>query len=146
MDHIEAAALGQVCGVDVRAQVTPYPTGPAFAQQLAAVIDRYNLQPFFTRHERHAMNGIDVRPAAVNYRTDEVNAEEMREWRRAFRALLERQQIMVATIVWLYRGGPDDLWLKRMPCHWHAAEAIAVLNQTGAIADWGRLVALYPGW
>jgi hypothetical protein len=35
---------------------------------------------------------------------------------------------------------------RKPPSTWHAAEAVAALNDAGALRDWGRLVALYPGW
>ena len=54
--------------------------------------------------------------------------------------------MMVATIITLYRGEPDKTWLSRLPNTWHAADAVAVLLEAGALRDWGRLVALYPGW
>jgi hypothetical protein len=53
---------------------------------------------------------------------------------------------MVATILCLYRGEADKLWLARLPSNWHAADAVVALNDAGALRDWGRLIALYPGW
>ena len=49
----------------------------------------------------------------------------MAEWRRAYKALSPVRQMMVATIIWLYRGEPDKTWLSRLPSTWHAADAIA---------------------
>jgi hypothetical protein len=43
-------------------------------------------------------------------------------------------------------GEADKLWLARLPSTWHAADAVAALAEAGALRDWGRLVALYPGW
>lgn len=51
-----------------------------------------------------------------------------------------------ASIVWLYRGRKDNCWLRRVPCTWHAADALKVLQSAEAITDWARLFALYPGW
>ena len=70
----------------------------------------------------------------------------MAEWRRAYKALAPVRQMMVATIICLYRGEADKLWLSRLPSAWHAADAVAVLKDEGALRDWGRLIALYPGW
>jgi hypothetical protein len=36
--------------------------------------------------------------------------------------------------------------LTRLPSTWLAADAVAALLEAGALRDWGRLVALYPGW
>jgi len=88
----------------------------------------------------------DVRPRGVDYRTDQVDKEAMAEWHRAYKGLPPVRQMMVATIIWLYRGEPDKTWLARLPSTWHAADAIAALLEAGALRDWGRLVALYPGW
>ena len=54
--------------------------------------------------------------------------------------------MMAASIIWLYRAGKDNVWLRRVPCTWHAADAIDRLNAAGAFGDWARLYALYPGW
>ena len=70
----------------------------------------------------------------------------MAKWRRAYKALPPARQMMVATIITLYRGEPDKTWLARLPSTWHAADAIAALQEALALRDWGRLVALYPGW
>ena len=70
----------------------------------------------------------------------------MAEWRRAYKALPPVRQMMVATIIWLYRGEPDKTWLARLPSTWHAADAVAALVEAGALRDWSRFVALYPGW
>ena len=53
---------------------------------------------------------------------------------------------MVVTIITLYRGERDKTWLARMPSTWLAADAVAALQEAGALRDWGRLVGLYPGW
>jgi hypothetical protein len=62
------------------------------------------------------------------------------------RALAAARQMMVATIICLYRGEADKLWLTRLPATWHAADAVAALQEAGALRDWARLVSLYPGW
>jgi hypothetical protein len=110
------------------------------------VVARYELDAFFLRDARLSINGIDVRPRGVDYRTNEVDKEAMADWRRAYNALPPVRQMMVATIIWLYRGGADKTWLTRLPSTWHAADAVAALLAAGALRDWGRLVALYPGW
>jgi hypothetical protein len=118
----------------------------AFAAHLVDVITRYQLDAFFTRDPSRAINGIDVRPRGIAPHTDQVDKAAMSEWRRAFKAAPTVRQIMVATIICLYRGDADKLWLSRTPSTWHAADAVAALAEAGALRDWGRLVALYPGW
>ena len=99
--------------------------------------------------KRLSINGNDVRPRGVdhfNYRTDQRDDAAMDEWRRAYKAATTIRRMMVATIIWLYRGGADKTWLARLPSTWHAADAVAAMMSAGALRDWGRLVALYPGW
>jgi hypothetical protein len=82
----------------------------------------------------------------VDYRTDQVDKDAMAEWRRTYKTLPPVRQMLVATIICLYRGEADKLWLARLPSAWHAADAVAALSEAGALRDWGRMVALYPGW
>ena len=110
------------------------------------MIARYEFDAFFLRDPSQSINGIDVRPRGFDYHTSQVDAPAMAEWRRAYKELPPARQMMVATIIWLYRGEPDKTWLARLPSTWHAADAIAALVEAGALRDWGRLVALYPGW
>src|SRR5262249_44272403 len=87
---------------------------PAFAAHLLDVISRYELEAFFLRDPSQSINGIDVRPRGFDYRTSQVDAPAMAEWRRAYKALPPARQMMVATIIWLYRGEPDKTWLAEM--------------------------------
>jgi hypothetical protein len=45
------------------------------------------------------------------------------------------RQMMVATIIILYRGEPDKTWLSRLSNTWHAADAVAALLESGALRD-----------
>jgi len=38
------------------------------------------------------------------------------------------QQMFAASIIWLYRGGKDRVWLRRVPCTWSATEALHALR------------------
>ena len=87
-----------------------------------------------------------VCPAAYNERTGKHDAEEMARWRADFRAMSPEQQMMTTTIVWMYRSGPDSIWLRRVPCTWKASEALYYMHDTGCLAVWLQLVARYPGW
>jgi hypothetical protein len=149
MDGAEKRALAAVCGASVEGLPEGSGRAPAFAAHLLDVIARYELDAFFTREPDRAVNGIDVRPRGIDRRTDAVRAVDskaMTECRRAFKALPAVRQMMVATILCLYRGEADKLWLARLPSNWHAADAVASLSDAGALRDWGQLVALYPGW
>lgn len=144
MDSREARALAAVCGIDVAERIDP----AAFRTHLHVVIARYRLHPFFMCDVRPAMNGIDVRPGAVDWSTtEEVDGPALKTWQRGFRQAALIRQMMIATIVWLYSGGPDKLWLHRQPCKWHVVNAIDELQRgAGTLRDWAKLVALYPGW
>jgi hypothetical protein len=148
MDGAEKRALAAVCGASVEGLPEGSGRARAFAAHLLDVITRYELDAFFTREPDRAVIGIDVRPRGIDRRTDAdaVDPKAMTEWRRAFKALPAVRQMMVATILCLYRGEADKLWLARLPSTWHAADAVATLAEAGALRDWGRLVALYPGW
>ncbi len=130
MDEREATALAAVCGATVS---PPYwARSEPFAAQLINVIDAHDLWLFYRRTEQGEHG---VRPS------DDVQA-----WRRGYRELPPARQMMCATIMWLYRGHPDKTWLDRLPWRWLAADAIGELRAAGTLEDWGRLVALYPGW
>jgi len=146
MDNREAHALAEVCNTKVELHVGGSALAAAFQAQLLHVIARYDLDPFFTRDASRAINGIDVRPAGIRPRTDEVEPIAIANWRRVYKALPQPQQMMVATIIWLYRGGEDKTWLQRVPCKWYATDAVLALGIAGLLPDWGKLVALYPGW
>ena len=85
-------------------------------------------------------------PAAYDERTGQVIGDEMAEWRAAYRAMAPERQMRAATIVWLYRCGPDSIWLRRVPCAWRATEALCYLKGAGCLSQSLRLLALYPGW
>jgi hypothetical protein len=70
----------------------------------------------------------------------------MAQWRANFREMSDERQMIAASIVWLYRAGKDNVWLRRVPCTWHAADAIKCMSATNVLTDWARLYALYPGW
>lgn len=147
MDGAEAIALGAVCGVDISRTMWPRSPAPAFRDHLHELIERRHvLGQFFGSFPDQAINGIDIRPLGVDHRKDQVADVEMKAWRRDYRKLSSPHQMMVATILWLYRGGPDKLWLQRCPCGWPAGDAIRLLKKNDMLADWGKLVALYPGW
>jgi hypothetical protein len=146
MDGRELRAMASVCGASVDGLPEGSRRAPKFAAHLLDVITRNQLDAFFLRDARLSINGIDVRPRGIDYRTGEVDKEVMTEWRRRYKALPPVRQIFVASIICLYRGEPDKTWLARLPSTWHAADAIAALLEAKALRDWGRLVALYPGW
>lgn len=146
MDWPEAIALAAVCGSALE-QSLEINRAPAFIQQLYHVIAQHELGEFFRRDAVHpAMNEIDIRPTAVNHGTGEIDPAAMAAWRSAFRTLPLDRRILAATILWLYCGEHDETWIKGLQYRWHAADAVDTLKSAGCLADWGKLVALYPGW
>ena len=85
--------------------------------------------------KRLSINGNDVRPRGVdhfNYGADQADAAAMVTWRRAYQARPRVRQMMLATIIWLYRGGANKTWIGRLPSTWHAADAVAAPLEAGA--------------
>lgn len=116
-----------------------------FDRHLRSVIASYRLGALFLDDgpgpHHHA-----IRPAAYDFDRDEVIPSDMERWRSDYRSMPDERQMLAASIIWLYRAGKDNVWLRRVPCTWHAADAIAHMKSKGALADWACLFALYPGW
>jgi hypothetical protein len=141
MDDDEARRFALACGAAASAMTGHTP----FDRHLRDVVRRYGLANLFKdfgsgRHHQA------IKPTGYDYGADAVIPETMARWRANYRALPEPHQMMAATIIWLYRGGPDSVWLRRVAVAWPSANAIEVLREGGALADWGLLIALYPGW
>jgi hypothetical protein len=85
-----------------------------------------------------------IRPTGYDYHADQVNAGTMERWRASYRAMASARQMLAASIIWLYRGGKDNRWLRRVPCT--HGDAIAEMQSGAVLYDWSRLLALYPGW
>jgi hypothetical protein len=142
MDDDEARRFVLACGGAAAAAMT----GQApFDRHLRDVIRRYQLLNLFQDVGSGRLHQA-IKPTGYDYREDAVIPEAMAEWRARYRVLPEPHQMIAATIIWLYRRGPDTVWLRRVAVAWPAAYAIEVLREDGALADWGLLVALYPGW
>jgi hypothetical protein len=116
-----------------------------FHVHLRRVIDRYRLECLFVADAPGRYHHA-IRPRGYDYSVDAVHSKEMETWRADYRSMHPVQQIFAASIIWLYRGGKDHVWLRRVPCTWKAAEALQVLCESGALPDWGRLIFLFPGW
>lgn len=146
MDTAECGALAALCGVK---EARPWHDPVAFGEQVLAMIDRYDLHAFFERTDRAFGTGgahYTVRPRGIDWNTSEPIPEEIKQWRSAYRAATPLRQLMAATVLQLYKQGEDKHWMVRVKKDWHASEAIEILRAEGALADWGRLYALYSGW
>jgi hypothetical protein len=116
-----------------------------FDGHLRYVIARYHLGALFN-DDGHAPYHHSIRPTGYDFYCDEVDPTGMEQWRVDYRSMPDEHQMLAASIIWLYRARKDNVWLRRVPCTWHAADAIAYMNSTGVLTDWARLFALYPGW
>ena len=149
MDEREAVALAAVCGIDVE---PPFWGNPApFGKFLWSVIARYQMEPFFERLDPSKGYGSGgehylMRPRGINPETDELDLALLTKWRADFRKLETARQLMVATVLQLYRQGEDKNWMVRVPKTWLAADGIEELRKAGFLKDWAKLYALYPGW
>jgi len=74
------------------------------------VISRYSLTGLF-RDVDHGPHHHAIKPSGYDDDADAVSPKAMAQWRATYRALPEPHQIIAATIIWLYRGGPDTVWL-----------------------------------
>lgn len=141
LDPDEAAQMESLSGSEAPFERCP----ESFYETLQQAIRQLRLFGLFARtHDGEYHRSVC--PAAYNERTGEHYAEEMARWRADFRAMTPEQQMVATTIVWMYRTGPDSIWLRRVPCTWKASEALHYMHDTGCLAVWLQLVARYPGW
>jgi hypothetical protein len=143
MDASEIEALGELLSLNLG---TPQAEMPRlFDEQLRHVIDVYSLGTLFAADgpgpRYHA-----IRPTGYDFDADEVIAADMEQWRAHYRAMPGERQMLAGSIIWLFRAGADNCWLRRVPVTWHAAAALDSMKRVGVLEDWARLFALYPGW
>jgi len=143
MDVVEAAVFLNFCG----AATTPTPQNAdaEFHAHLRRVIDRYRLDCLFVE-DAPGQHTHTTRPRGYDYSVDVVHPKDMETWRADYRNMHSVQQMFAASIIWLYRGGKDRVWLRRVPCTWSATDVLHALRESGALSDWGRLIFLFPGW
>jgi hypothetical protein len=139
MDDVEASVF-----IDLTEATAPETVlgGTPFNDHLRTSIDRFALTDLFCddgpgRHHQA------IRPTGYDYYVGAVDAAAMEKWRADYRAMSPAQQMFAATII---RGGKDNRWLRRVPCTWHAVDAVGEMRRSDILADWGILVSFYPGW
>lgn len=141
LDLEEAALLDSLADSSTSFERSP----PRFYEALQQAMRELRLFKLFAR-THDGEHHWSICPAAYNERTGEHYAEGMARWRADFRAMSPEQQMVASTIVWMYRAGPDSIWLRRVPCTWRASEALHYMRDTGCLSVWLQLVARYPGW
>jgi hypothetical protein len=143
LDEQDLALLSAAVGFDVLAEFAGVPR--PFNEHLRRVIARHSLDALFC-DDGHAPYHHGIRPTGYDFHRDEVDPAGMERWRADYRAMSDGRQMLAASIIWLYRAGKDNVWLRRVPCTWHAADAIAQMKSRDVLPDWLGLFALYPGW
>lgn len=143
LSEFDAARLSGILGADL---LPPPQAGlHPFNDHLRYLIARYDLKSLF-KDDGPAPHHHSIRPTGYDYYRDEVDPIGMERWRARYRGMSDERQMLAASIIWLYRAGKDKIWLRRVPCTWHAADAIVYMKSTNVLFDWGRLFVLYPGW
>jgi hypothetical protein len=142
MDEMEASVFIDLTEATASEKVLG---GQPFNYHLRASINRFALTDLFC-DDGPGRHHETVRPNGYDYHFDAVDAVAMEKWRADYRAMSPARQMVAATIMWLYRAGKDNRWLRRVPCTWHAVDAVGEMRRSDTLADWGLLVALYPGW
>ena len=143
LDDLDMASFSEILELD--------PVNPSIEQrrpfdyQLRHVITRYRLQSLFG-DDGPGPHHHSIRPTGYDFHSDAVIPTAMERWRADYREMADHRQMLAASMIWLYRGGKDNCWLRRVPCTWHVADALHNLRSAGAIADWAWLFVLYPGW
>jgi hypothetical protein len=74
-----------------------------------------------------------TKPRGYDHSVDTVHSKDMESRRTDYRSMHFVQRIFTASIIWLCRGGKDDVWLGRASCTWLAAEVLQLLHESGAL-------------
>ncbi len=143
LEDADMKHMSHIIGVDLLRPLSG--VARPFEYQLRHMINRFELSALFG-DDGHGLYHHAIRPKGYDFQRDEVHPTGMEHWRADYREMTDVRQMIAASIVWLYRAGKDNVWLRRVPCTWHAADAIVTLKATDALDDWARLYAFYPGW
>ncbi|VVQ23556.1 hypothetical protein [Pseudomonas fluorescens] len=152
MDGAELTALAMVCGASIPTFPSASERGKIFGHAVWGTVGAYSLEGCFEHVERaYGSQGshYNLRPRGFNWAGGEdPNPESLKAMRKNYRAMSPLKQIMVLTIMHLYRPGKDKLFLTGgCPSKIPAAEAMDILRSNGpALSAWGHLVTHYAGW
>ena len=143
-DTAEVFALA--CGLSIKGPFSR--AEESFYTHLCTVIDKYGLNDFFGHYPTEGRYHHGILPRGVDWaRGCKDLPEELKRFRAAYRKLSVAKQMLVATIIWLYRGSRNDgPWMTGLQRSWKAVYGILELDAAGMLEDWGELVARYPGW
>lgn len=141
LNHDEAAQIDALAPLPLAFARSP----EQFHEMVQEVILRMRLSKLFTRTDAREFHWA-IHPAAYDPHTGKHHPIEMAIWRANFRDMAPERQMMAATLVWMYRGASDSIWLRRVPCTWKASEALNYLHDADCLRLWLQLVVRYPGW
>jgi hypothetical protein len=143
LDDLDMPSFSEILELGLAGR--PMERSRLFNYQLRFVVTCYGLQTLFNDGGPGPYHHA-IRPTGYDFHLDAVLPAAMERWRADYREMADHRQMLAASIIWLYRGGKDSCWLRRVPCTWDVVDALDALRSAQAIADWGRLFALYPGW
>lgn len=151
MDIVEATALALACGLPAPAFASADVRAGIFGQAVWKIVEDYSLDACFVRSEGAVGNGdhFNLKPRGLKYEGDwSPVPERLKAMRKSYRTMTPLQQVMVLTIMHLYRQGKDRTFLTGgCPTKILAADAMKILRDDGtALSTWGHLVSHYAGW
>ncbi|MDP9523607.1 hypothetical protein [Pseudomonas putida] len=150
MDAAEYTALAIICGAEPPLFPSAAQRGEIFGETAWKIVNDYGLESCFTQVRPYGDEGrhYTMRPQGFDYNHSEPIPELLKAMRKAYRSMEPVQQIMVLTLLHLYRGERDKVFLiGGCPTKIAAAEALKILRQDGeALRIWAHLVSHYAGW
>lgn len=151
LDYAEYAALAIVCGAELPSFNGSDERARIFGEAAWAIVEKYQLHGCFERHNKPFQaigDHYSLRPKGCDWARDYAEIpEKLTAMRKAYRAMTPLQRVMTLSLMHLYNQGKDNVFLTGgCPTKILAAEALTILRDNSALADWGHLVSHYAGW
>lgn len=150
MDATEYTALAIICGAEPPLFPSAAQRGEIFGETAWKIVNDYGLESCFTQVSPYGDEGrhYTMRPKAFDYDQSEPIPERLEAMRKSYRFMEPVQQIMVLTLLHLYLGERDKIFLiGGCPTKISAVEALKTLRQDRvALKIWAHLVSHYAGW
>ncbi|WP_049273599.1 hypothetical protein [Pseudomonas putida] len=150
MDATEYTALAIICGAEPPLFASAAQQGEIFGETAWKIVNDYGLDSCFTQVRPYGDEGrhYTMRPQGFDYDHSEPIPERLEAMRNSYRSMKPLQQIMVLTLLHLYLGERDKIFLiGGCPTKISAVEALKALRQdTQALKIWAHLLAHYAGW
>ncbi len=150
MDAIESTALAIVCGAEPPIFPSAAQRGEIFGETAWHIVNDYGLEHCFKQVRRYGDEGrhYTMRPQGFDYDHSEPIPELLKAMRKVYRSMRPVQQIMVLTLLHLYLGERDKIFLiGGCPTKISAVDALTALRRDSeALKIWAYLVSHYAGW